>query len=143
LNKRKLISIVLIIISCGFVSPERNLVKVYEASMRGYEWQIFYFYDDHTYEFSAWSHTYGNYLFDKGTYIQKDSTLTLNSSSAIQSKINEKEYGGKHFHLCKNFKLVSKDSSLVVHTENPRIHFKEYFKWNEEELFKLNKISRD
>jgi hypothetical protein len=111
--------------------------------MRSYEWQIFYIYDDFTYEFSAWSHTYGNYIYDEGSYEKKDSLLILNSAAAIQSKTNHKEYGGKHFYLCKNLILLIKDSSAVVCSKNPRIHFKEYFKWNEEDLFKQTKANRD
>jgi hypothetical protein len=143
LNYRNLISIVLVLLFCSFAWPSRTIVSVFEGNMRGYEWQIFYFYDDSTYEFSAWSHTYGNYIFDEGSYKQHDKLLILNSASAIQGKINQKEYGGKHFHLCKNLKLTLKDSSLVVNTDNPRIHFKEYIKWSEEDLYKLTKSGKD
>jgi hypothetical protein len=143
LNHKNIISLFIIVISCGFAWPARNIVSVYEASMRGYEWQIFYLYDDYTYEFSAWSHTYGNYIYDEGSYEKKDRLLTLNSAAAIQRKTHDKDYGGKHFHLCKNFKLIIKDTSVVVATKNPRIHFKEYFQWNEEDLLKMTKANKD
>ncbi len=143
LNYKNSISLIIIIISCSFAWPGRNLVSVYEASVRAYEWQIFYLYDDNTYEFSAWSHTYGNYIYDEGSYARKDSLLTLNSASAIRSKTNRKDYGGKHFHLCKNFKLILKDSSVVVAAKKSRMHFKEYFKWNEEDLLKMTKTNKD
>jgi hypothetical protein len=143
LKNHTLLALIITMLSCSFILPERNLVSVYEASMRSYEWQIFYLYDDFTYEFSAWSHTYGNYIYDEGSYEKKDSLLILNSAAAIQTKTHQKQYGGKHFYLCKNLKLIEKDSSVVVLSSNQRIHFKEYFKWNEEDLLKMTKTNRD